>query len=105
MLARRDAGMEGSWKRGGIKERRDSGMEGFRTGGIQERRATRKQERRVQDIRYEEQERSWTGGIQERWNAGQVGFRTVEMQEKRDARKEGCRKAGVQESRGAGTEG
>ena len=68
MKARRDSGLEG------YMIGRDSGLEGFRTKGIQEKRDTGKKgyrnggkrERRVQDIRYAEQERCWTGGMQER---------------------------------------
>ena len=67
---------------------RDSGLEGFRTKEIQER--------RIKDKRYPEQERSWTGGIQARCNAGQVGYRTGACR-KEECRKEGCRKAGVHE--------
>ena len=53
--------MEGFGTRG-IQERRDTGKEGYRKGGIQER--------RVQDRRDVEQERCWIGGMQGRWDAG-----------------------------------
>ena len=63
-----------------MKEIKDEGKEGFRTRRIRERMDTGKegywkegiQERRVHDRRYAKKERCWTEGIQERWNAGQV---------------------------------
>ena len=68
-----------------MKKRRDSGLEGYRKGGIQER--------RVQDRRDAEQERCWTGRMQERWDAGQVdaGLRDVRLGDARpwDAGKKG----------------
>ena len=62
-------------------EMRDTGIEGCRKRG--------KEERRVQDRRDAEQERCWKGGIQE-W---------------RDARNEGRRKGGRKEKRYSGLKG
>ena len=52
-------------------EMRDTGIEGCRKRG--------KEERRVQDRRDAEQERCWKGGIQEWGDAGQEGCRNVEF--------------------------
>ena len=57
MKKKRDEEKKGR-RKGGMKNRRDLGLEGYRKGVIQER--------RVQDRRDAEQERCWTGGMQER---------------------------------------
>ena len=68
----------------GMKERRDSGLTGFRTaGGIPERRDTGKEgcgKRGKQDRRF-----------QDRRDAVQKGYRKGGMQDRRHARKQGCR--------------
>ena len=85
MKKNRDDRNEG-FMTGGIHERRDSGLEGYRKEGMQE---GVKQDKRVQERRHAEQERCWTGGIQERWISGQVGCRTGGMQESGCTGKEG----------------
>ena len=62
----RDTGNQGCWKIG-MQETRDAGKEGFRKGGMLERRNA-------------EKEGCWKWGIQETRDAGKEGFR-----------KEGCR--------------
>ena len=51
-------------RKGGLQERRDSGLERFRTGGIQEKRDTGKEGYRKREI-------------QERRDSGLEGFRTA----------------------------
>ena len=81
--------MEGCWKRGGIKERRDSGLEGYTKAG---------KEGSGHKV-------CGTGEKLDRRNTGKVECRTGGIQYCRDAGKERCKKGGMQESRGAGTKG
>ena len=73
---RRDSGLQGYRKGGirtaGIHEGRHSRLEGFRTGGIQERRDSI-----LEGFR--------TGVIQERRDLGMEGFRTAGIEERKDS--------------------
>ena len=71
-----DSGGEG-FKTGGIQERRDSGLQGYRKGRI-------------------------TRGIQDWRDSGLEGFKTGGIQERRDSGLEGYRKGGIQDSRDTG---
>ena len=76
--------------KGGIRDWRISGLEGFRTGGIQERDSGLEGYRK--------------GGIRDWRDSGLEGFRTGGMQERRDSglqgyRKGGIRSVGIQEKR------
>ena len=73
-LERWDAEQEG-FKPGKL-ERKYLGREGFRTGGIHERRETVKEGPGPGGMRNRRYAGHWTGGIQERWDAEQVGCRT-----------------------------
>ena len=74
-----------------MQDWRDTGLEGYRKCGIQER--------RVQDMRDVEQERCCT---LDRRDTEHVGCRTGGMQDWRDAGLAGCRTGGIQERRDAG---
>ena len=96
MQGRRDSGLEG-YRTGKIHERRDFGLERYR-----KRRDTRK-ERRVQDMRDEEQilER----GIQEWGVERKEGFRTGRIHEMINSGLEVFRAAGIHKRRETGQEG
>ena len=94
-----------------IQDWRDSGLEGFRTAGmqergIQERRNAGKEEcmkRRMQERRDTGKDGCMTGGMKE--HDGCRTLRTRVMQDKRDAGQEGYRTGGMQERRDEGKEG
>ena len=74
----------------GIQERKDLGLDEFRTRGIQKKRV---------------QEGCGTGEMLDwsdtgRWDAEKVGCRKGGMQERREAGKEGCRTRGIKEEGG-----
>ena len=90
-----------------MQDWRDAGLEGYRTGGIQEMWDTGKEGSGHEGcgtgkMLYTGQEGYRTGGMQDRWDAGQVGCRTGGMLDWRDAGLEGFRKGGIQERRDAG---
>ena len=93
-----------------IQDWRDSGLEGFRTAGmqergIQERRNAGKEEcmkRRMQERRDTGKDGCMTGGMKE--HDGCRTLRTRVMQDKRDAGQEGYRTGGMQERRDEGME-
>ena len=89
-----------------MKERRDSGLEGFLKEGIQERRETRKEgsEQEVCGAVKMLHTHTRDTGKVECWTGGTVGCRTGGMQDSWDSGKEECRKSEVQASRDAGTE-
>ena len=96
-----------------MKERRDSGLEGFLKEGIQERRETRKEgsEQEVCGaVKMLHTHTRDTGKVEcwtqvGPWDAGLEGCRTRGIQERRNAGNQRCRQAGMQEPRDSRDEG
>ena len=85
-----------------MQDWRDTGLEGYRTGGIQEMWDTGKEGSGHEGcgtgkMLYTGQEGYRTCGMQDRWDAGLEGCWIGGMQDWRDSGKEGFRKGGMQD--------